>query len=106
MVSVPCYDDAGRAALGRRPVSPTTLRAISNVMCRRQPAHVPPSISASRSSAGTATTKSAAERAGRASPPSAGGVDEIVPPNDSTVTCGRRPNTAPVTVELAFPGGH
>jgi len=64
------------------------------------------SISATPSSAGTAATKSAAENAGRASPPSSAGADEIVPPNDSTVTSGRLSDNARLTTELAFPGGH
>ena len=105
MVSVPWVTTtpvAPRSVADR--ISPATVRAISNVMSfdgSRRTSRT--SISATRSSAGTAATKSAAESAGRASPLSAAGADEIVPPNDSTVTCGRRPNTAPLTVGARIP---
>ena len=66
------------------------MRAISNVMSfdgSRRTSRT--SISATRSSAGTAATNSAAESAGRANPMSPAGADEIVPPKDSTVTSAR-----------------
>ncbi len=103
MVSVPCVTTtpaAPRPTAAR--ISSATVRAMANVMSFDGSLRTSrTSISATRSSAGTAATRSAAERAGRANRPSAGGADEIVPPKESTVTCG-----AALTVGLPFPAGH